>query len=86
MTRRWDQQITPAPDDPANIHPSFISALTSLSTSLSYLASTIPPHTPLEDISINNPKPHDPYFPPRSLLWLVEIYIDRRSIIPARDQ
>lgn len=46
MTRRWDQQITPAPDDPANIHPSFISALTTLSTSLSYLTSTIPP-TPL---------------------------------------
>jgi hypothetical protein len=44
--RRWDQQITPVAEDPANIHPSFISALTTLSTSLTHLSSTIPP-TPL---------------------------------------
>lgn len=40
--RRWDQQITPSPDDPSNIYPSLISALVTLSTSLSHLASTIP--------------------------------------------
>jgi hypothetical protein len=46
IDRRWDQQISPVPEDPANFHPSFISALTTLSTSLTHLSSTIPP-TPL---------------------------------------
>ena len=42
MGRRWDQQITPSPDDPSNTHPSFITALVTLTTSLSHLASSIP--------------------------------------------
>jgi hypothetical protein len=42
MIRRWDQQITPSPDDPTNTHPSLISALVTLSTSLSHLSSHIP--------------------------------------------
>jgi hypothetical protein len=42
IIRRWDQQITPSPDDPTNTHPSLISALVTLSTSLPHLSSSIP--------------------------------------------